>query len=139
MVTTGTQTFESRLNMVTSASVQTSPQVRSTGTQVNKPVLTYEDFKEDDNKVAFFTGFPNKQCFDTFWSEIENDNQLSFTNRTVLRPIVEFLLFLMRLRLGLLLGDLAVRFCVSESPCTQIFSKWLDYVYSTLGTITFLR
>ena len=44
----------------------------------------------------------------------------------------EFLLTLMRLRLNLMLEDLAYRFRVSSSTASRIFLKWLDLMYARL-------
>ncbi len=36
---------------------------------------------------------------------------------------------LMRLRLGLLVEDLADRFVISKSTCSRILSRWIDYLH----------
>lgn len=127
------------------------------GTQVERPTLTYEDIREDDNKVLFYSGIPNAYTFEALFDEIKTDaafqtgrkkkkseNEKSesapsdengnFVNINdvgrprILRLIDEFLLVLMRLRLGLLLEDLADRFHISVTTCGTIFNKWIDYL-----------
>lgn len=39
----------------------------------------------------------------------------------------------MRLCLCLLIEDLAVRFCVSTTTCSEIFNKWIDYLEPKLS------
>ncbi|XP_065060352.1 uncharacterized protein LOC135687672 [Rhopilema esculentum] len=45
----------------------------------------------------------------------------------------QFLLVMMRLRLGLLLNDLACRFEISPSTCSRIFSTWMRFLSRILG------
>ena len=47
----------------------------------------------------------------------------------------EFLLVLMKLRLGLTNLDLAIRFRVSEATVSNIFITWLNFLYIRLGTL----
>ena len=49
----------------------------------------------------------------------------------------EFLLVLMRMRLGLLNADLARRFDISPTLCSQIFHTWLTAMDSILGALVF--
>lgn len=131
--------------------------VAEQGTEVDRPTLTYEDIKDNDDKVLFYTGIPNSNIFEALFDEIKadaadntgrkqtmsdrkkNDSEkvdengnLIFVNEVgrprILRLIDEFLLVLMRLRLGLLLEDLADRFRISVTTCGTIFNKWIDYL-----------
>ena len=47
----------------------------------------------------------------------------------------EFLLVLMKLRLGLTNLDLAIRFRVSEATASNIFITWLNFLYIRLGAL----
>lgn len=102
------------------------------GIQVDKPLLTYEDVKGCDEDVLFYTGIPDSKTFDALFDGMKTDTQLKSTGKggrpSSLRLIDEFFLVLMRLRLGLLLEDLATRFRVSSSTCGRIFNKWINYL-----------
>ena len=47
----------------------------------------------------------------------------------------EFLLVLMRLRLGLLNEDVADRFCVSAGVASNIFTTWIKMLSAVLGNV----
>ena len=47
----------------------------------------------------------------------------------------EFLLVLMRLRLGLLNEDLADRFCISPTHCSNVFKRWIRLLSKTVGKL----
>jgi hypothetical protein len=103
--------------------------------QTNRPNIVYEDIKHDNQKVMFYTGIPSSDIFDAIFEEIKDDalqqtgRKSSDTGRPrSLRLIDEFLLVLMRVRLGLLLEDLADRFKIGTSTCSQIFNRWIDYL-----------
>ena len=49
----------------------------------------------------------------------------------------EFLLVVMRMRLGLLNADIARRFDISPTLCSQIFNTWLTAMDSILGDLVF--
>ena len=51
-----------------------------------------------------------------------------------LAPKDEFLLTLMRIRLGILNEDLADRFRIAPSTCSSIFKTWIRFLSDTLGT-----
>ena len=50
----------------------------------------------------------------------------------------EFLLTMKKLRLGLLLADLASRFKISTTLCGQIFTCWITAMAKTLSSIVFV-
>lgn len=133
MVSTATQTDECRLQRTTSTQtrlVQTS----STGCQVRRPTFTFDDVAESKNKVMFFTGIPDAGTFRALFDELGEGMSVSTSGRPKsLRLIDEFFMVLMRLRLGLLLEDLSVRFHVSVGTCSTIFNRWLDYLDKTLS------
>ena len=63
-------------------------------------------------------------------------------NTTLTRPSAhklsaedEYLLVLMKLRMGLSTIDLAERFGVTESTVVNIFLTWINYLYVTLGSL----
>ncbi|ESO88648.1 hypothetical protein LOTGIDRAFT_125704 [Lottia gigantea] len=115
------------------------------GTQFNKPSVTIEDINSDE-KCMFYTGVPNKSVFYALFDEMgdasektkqNNSSSSSGTGRPrSLRLIDEFFMVLMRLRLGLLLGDLADRFFVSKSTCGVICEKWIEYLHLKLSFLT---
>ena len=47
----------------------------------------------------------------------------------ILPPIEEFLLVLIRLRLGLLEQDIAYRFGLSQSTVSRIITTWINFLY----------
>ena len=51
----------------------------------------------------------------------------------------EYLLVLMRLRMGLTIIDLGERFGISESTVNNIFLTWINYLYVTLGSLKISR
>jgi len=91
---------------------------------------------KNDKKVMFYTGLPNGGTFHALFDEMgdaERATQRQSTGNKKGRPrqlrmIDEFFLVLMRLRLGLLVEDLAFRFQVSTSTCSVIINKWIDYL-----------
>lgn len=98
------------------------------------PFLTIEDIKQD---ISFYTGLPNKETFYLLFEHLsvyykcEVSDVLGGRPRK-LREVDEFLMVLMRLRLGLLIQDLAQRFNISPSTCSKIFNEWLNLMYEHL-------
>ena len=106
-----------------------------------------------DRDISFFTGLPNKSLFEDLHDYIApfvNRRWRGFVNslkrkRTFFKTPKkfgpqrklcskdEFLLALMKLRLGLLYGDLAFRFQISTGLVSQIFHAWLTSMYKVLG------
>lgn len=137
-----TQTDE--VSSLTMNSTQTDfVRTNEIGIQVNLPVLTYEDIKTDDQKISFYTGIPDRITFDSLFEDIAIDAAEGTgraTGSAVGRPrslkvIDEFFLVLMRLRLGLLLEDLAYRFCISSTACGKLVNQWIDYLDHKLSSL----
>ena len=110
--------------------------------QANLPLLTFDDICGDDQKCVFYTGIPESSTFEALFEEIKQDaeectggikdKKIGGRPRT-LRLIDEVFMVLMRLRLGLLLEDLAFRFSISSATCSEIFNKWIDYLVQKLS------
>ena len=96
---------------------------------------------EDDHLTKFYTGFQTWGLFDAFYGSLgqavdREDTQYWSRPRTWPRgkkrgphrqmlPRNEFLMTMMRLKLGLLEEDLAFRFCVSQSHVSNVLNTWL--------------
>lgn len=124
------------------------PTMKDFSVQCEKPPKTIEDIENSNEKCMFYTGVPNAQILHALFDEMSdvcenttrnrNNSESNDRQRTHsesggrprrLRPIDEFFLVLMRLRLGLLLEDLADRFFIAKSTCGNIVDKWLDYLH----------
>ena len=133
MVTTGTQTdsTEWKSTETSESFTQTiNTQTCDVNLQINGPSLTFDDISDSESKIMFYTGIPNSATvvalFDELKSGMEKENENGRPRS--LRLIDEFFMVLMRLRLGLLLEDLADRFKISTSTCSLIFNRWIDYL-----------
>ena len=112
------------------------------GVQVRLPDLTIEDIRDSD-MCMFYTGIPTTTEFHLLFNELsdaeENTHRsgdgLKKGRPRSLRLIDEFFLVLMRLRLGLLLEDLANRFKVSKATCSLIVNEWLGYLAVKLSSL----
>ena len=119
----------------------------------------YQKLLTNDDNVKFYTGFPNKDCFNNCYDVVKDyvrrrwagakhtktvlQRKFSKTPKRMGRSRVldgkdEFLLCLMRLRLGLLGKDLQHRFNISAALCSKIFSSWLRASAKTIGTAVFI-
>ena len=74
--------------------------------------------------------------------ETEGENDGFERESTMTRPSAhklsvedEFLMFLMKLRMGLSTIDLAERFCVSESTVNNVNLTWVNFVYIVIGSL----
>lgn len=112
-----------------------------------------------DTKMNFYTGIMTIAAFNAifallkpyiscmvYWkgcskarkathSKIKRRNNNSNTTTRKLSAKNEFLLTLMRLRLGLLNEDLADRFCISTTLCSNIFTSWVKFLRKTLADV----
>ena len=87
---------------------------------------TYLKSKDEDySLVKFYTGLPTWKVFDHVLSILLPHIPKQWS-KCKLTPKDEFLLVLMRLRLNLLLDDLACRFCIAKSTVISIFNVWID-------------
>lgn len=94
--------------------------------------LKYYDFR----KMSEFWG--GEQIFDNQdWEEPVSSSAVANSNcKHKLSVEDEFLLVLMRLRLGLFYEDLAVRFSITLSSVQRIIYSWISLMYIRLGSIS---
>ncbi|XP_069134925.1 uncharacterized protein [Argopecten irradians] len=121
--------------------------------QTDLPRMTVEDIRNDDNKVKFYTGFIKFEVFWLFFQTLlkHGADRLNYWEgekrsmgnkpyqeqsgvdkpgrKRFLRPIDEFLMVCMRLRLGLLQEHLADIFRVSETTVSRIMNTWINFIY----------
>lgn len=95
--------------------------------KVSFMTMTENSFRDKDEKVKFFTGLPNFSVLMVVFHFI--CNTISVTERNILSPFQECMIFFMRLRLNLTEQDLAYRFNVNQSTASRIFTKWLDAAF----------
>ena len=116
-------------------------QVHNLETKLNQPM--YEKLLASDEKCTIYTNIDKVELFNVLHSKIAplirrrfdyvKDQETrrfkttpkKFGPDTKLESKDEFLLTLMKLRLGLLGKDIAHRFGISNTLCTQIFHSWI--------------
>ncbi len=109
--------------------------------------MQMKDIKDKNELVHFYTGFPSftilEQCLhiiapgengeNIIYVDSKPDSGTPNPKRTPksrkLAIIDEFLLVLVRLRLGLFVEDLSQRFGISKSSVNRIFLSWINLMY----------
>lgn len=107
-----------------------------------------ERFGNDDNNIAFYTGFTSYKALIVFFKWIEPTAQnahspyyapsdtVSLAGRPRCMPLIdEMFMFLCKLRVGLLEQDLSTRFNCSIPTVSRKFLTWVNLVYFVLGRI----
>lgn len=125
---------------------------RDVAVQCDLPRMIYEDIKDSDEKVRFYTGFPTFQVFWMFFltllkhgaeklnywegerrsmgdKQYHQEGHQKPGKRRFLRPIDEFLLTCMRLRLGLNQEHLADIFRISKATVSRVLNTWVNFIY----------
>lgn len=120
-----------------------------------------EDILQNNDDVNFYTGIPSLSLFNKLHAQIaqyvtrrwtgakrvlKNVRSLKKSSRfghkfgpnRKLTSKSEFLMMLMKLRLGLLSKDLAKRFDISETLCSRIFFAWLRAASIVLRSMIFI-
>ena len=107
-----------------------------------------------DENVRFFTGLPSRKVFDLLYEFVKDNvvcmslwrgekaskvtpkaGQIGSLNKKSrkLSCMDELLLVLIKLRLGLLNHDIAVKFGISVSQVLKIFSTWIRFLSDVLS------
>jgi len=105
--------------------------------------FSIEEFKNSDSDVCYYTGFPTyktlQECF-RLLNPVSNIMYLCHGKKRILKAksisyLDQFFMILVRLRLGLLVRDLAQRFSISTTSVYRYFTAWINYMYLHLGSI----
>ena len=132
---------------------QLESQNTSLRSQLIHQTFYIERFSNSDEDIAYYTGFPGYDTLMTFWHYLgDKVNHLTLwrgretkitgtptchTSERKLKPIDEFVLCLMRLRVGLQITDLAFRFCISPTSVSRILTTWINFLYLEFKAIDF--
>ncbi|XP_046576521.1 uncharacterized protein LOC124284492 [Haliotis rubra] len=147
---TSTQTDEGFFQAISSQGKPSAPQQTSACTQTDftqtceqsrqvlLPSLTFADIKTDPELVNFYTGLGDGNTFSCIFDELSEAYERDYPSSKFGRPnslslIDQFFMLLMRLRLGLLVVDIANRFHVSRTTCARTINRWIDLMYKNLS------
>ncbi|XP_075534184.1 uncharacterized protein LOC142567970 [Dermacentor variabilis] len=92
--------------------------------------VTEESLRQDDAKVAFYSGMINYSVLHAIFQLVES--AVKHTPQNGLPKFQEFIIFLMKLKFNFPHQDLAYRFHISCATVSRIFEKWLDAAFSRL-------
>lgn len=93
--------------------------------------LNEDAFKDDDEKVLFYTGLPTWKLLLCLYNFVSGF--LSQSSRCMLSPFQRLILTLMRMRLNLSGKDLAYRFGgIHEATVSRVFIQMMDILHSRL-------
>lgn len=102
-------------------------------TALRSASFTEEALEGDDSRVAFYTGVPSFFMLFGIFNLVKD--HISHSARHSLTQFEEMVVFLMRIRLGCPMQDLAFRFNVSQSTISRICERWLDVFFDRLKTL----
>ena len=95
--------------------------------------LNEEFFREDNDKVSFYTGLPNWEILLYLFNFIKNSSPELKSSRGILNSFQKFLLGLIRMRLNLSGRDLGCRLRgISEATVSRTFLHVVDVLYHRL-------
>ena len=92
--------------------------------------ITEQSFKDNDEKIKFYTGLTNWSLFALVFQFVQPF--LNVHGRSSLSAFQQLIMTLMRLRLGLRGQDLAYRFGVHSSTVSRLFRNVIDVLYTRL-------
>ncbi|XP_014349768.1 uncharacterized protein LOC106705292 [Latimeria chalumnae] len=123
-----------------------SRQLRERASGARESLFSLENLKADGKQLRFYTGFSSYERFTAFLDFVMGDPALCAARlrggsseavvaagpQTTLSREDQLFLVLIRLRLGLLLQDLAYRFRVSESTVSRLWLSWTELIHARL-------
>ena len=90
-----------------------------------------ERFSTDNELTKFYTGLPTAENMIYCFATKANENRRSSHTMQI---IDEMFMFLVRIKLGLFVQDLAFRFQLHISTVSRKLKTWVNYLYFLLGT-----
>uniref|UniRef100_A0A2C9JCP7 THAP-type domain-containing protein n=1 Tax=Biomphalaria glabrata TaxID=6526 RepID=A0A2C9JCP7_BIOGL len=114
-------------------------QQTQTDIQTESTPMHFEHVCNNDATVRLYTGLKDRATFQALFDKLATPDILSFDagRKNILRPVDQFFMTLMRLRLGLVLGDLSFRFSISTPTCSRIINRWIDIMYEHLSFLIY--
>ena len=122
---------KAREEMVTESKEQESflkKEIARLKKEVDDLVYNEASFKDNDEKVLFYTGLSTWELFHVLFQYVKPQ----LKQHSILTPFQQLMITLMRLRLGLSGQDLAYRFRVSSAIISRTFTHVIDVVYHQL-------
>ena len=98
--------------------------------RLKETILDEDSFRDDDEKVLFYTGLTNWKILFVVFSFVQS--HIAAAGHISLSPFQQLLLTLMRLRLSLSVQDLGYRFGIHKSTVCRIFSSVLAVLFVRL-------
>ena len=92
-----------------------------------------EKLQNDDKQVHFYTGLPSYAVFSALLDLLVGVMSKHLSHGLSVSD--QFLLVLMKLRLGIPNQDLAYRFSISPSRVSQLFHEWINVMARELGQL----
>ena len=120
--------------------------------KLSRCLFRLENIRDNDTMIKFYTGFCDYETLLAFYEEVleadamvmrqwcgrrsESDYDDIKVGPSCKLPLLEqFFLTLIRLRLGLLILDLANRFGISQASVSRITNTWINLMYHSLKSI----
>ena len=97
---------------------------------IEKDYTSYENMKDDDDRVKYYTGLPTFAILVAIFNLVEP--YITVSHLSKLCKFQQLMVVLMRLRLNLSEMDLAYRFGVSQCTISRTFNNTLNILYSRL-------
>ena len=97
--------------------------------EINSLKLSEESFRNEDDKVKYYTGLPSFAVLLTLFQFLQ---PFLPKTRTVLTHFQQYILVLQKLRLNLTMMDLAYRFNVSKATVSRTFADMIEIMHARM-------